>query len=130
MLILEFISCFFDKKYHFIYFQVFFMYFGFFQNFDKVFGIAQKSTSSCSFIANFFFQNSSITIQQHIKNLGNCEFLFFFKYLKPLKVFDFFNDFYFLFTSPRPFPFNLETFLLQISNILVQKEFPIAFQPF
>jgi hypothetical protein len=36
------------------------MYFGFFQNFDKVFGIAQKNTKS--FIAQFF-------LQQHIKNL-------------------------------------------------------------
>jgi hypothetical protein len=33
------------------------------------------------------------------------------------------NDFYFLFTPPRPFPFNLETFPFKVSNILVQKEF-------
>jgi hypothetical protein len=49
MLILKFFSCIFDKKYHFLDFQVFFMYFGFFQNFDKVSGIA------CSFIAQIIF---------------------------------------------------------------------------
>jgi hypothetical protein len=48
------------------------MYFGFFQNFDKVFGIAQKSTSSCSFIAQFFFSElinniSSITTYQKLR---------------------------------------------------------------
>jgi hypothetical protein len=46
MLILKCISCIFDKKLHFLDFQVFFMYFGFFQSFDKVFGIAQKNTSN------------------------------------------------------------------------------------
>jgi hypothetical protein len=54
MLILKFISCIFDKKYQFLDFQVFLMYFGFLQNFDKVFGIAQKNTKSLSFIAQIF----------------------------------------------------------------------------
>jgi hypothetical protein len=31
------------------------MYFGFFQNFDEVFGIAQKNTKNLSFIARLSF---------------------------------------------------------------------------
>jgi hypothetical protein len=74
MLILKFISVFLIKKLHFLDIQVFLMYFGF----DKVFGITQKNTSNLGLIAQFFFQNSSIIIQQHIKNLGYRYFLFFF----------------------------------------------------
>jgi hypothetical protein len=46
------------------------MYFGFFQNFDKVFGIAQKSTKSNDFIAQFFFLelfNTHTTAYQKIR---------------------------------------------------------------
>jgi hypothetical protein len=64
--------------------------------------------------------NHTTTYQKFEKSLV---FVFFIKISKKsLKIFDFFNDFYFLYTSPRPFSFNLETFLFQISNILVQKE--------
>jgi hypothetical protein len=58
------------------------MYYGFFQNFDKVFGIAQKNTKSLSLFAQFFFSelfnNHTITYQK----LEHRYFLFFFFNLK------------------------------------------------
>jgi hypothetical protein len=94
------------------------MYFGFFQNFDKVFEIAQKNTSSLGFIAQFFFSElfNNHTYQKFRISLF---FVFFLNLKNHLK----YSTFSMIFTFYLPFPFNLETFPFQVSNILVQKEF-------
>jgi hypothetical protein len=102
------------------------MYFGFFQNFDQVFGIAQKSSWSCSFIAQIFFSelfNNHATTYQKLRKSLFIVFFFNLENHSKISTFSMILTFYLRHLDHCFQCFNLETFLFQVSNILAQKEF-------
>jgi hypothetical protein len=107
MLILKAICCFFDKKPIFFCFSTFLMYFGFFKNFDKVFGIAQKSTWSLNFFYSDIFNNHNHTTTY--QKIRRPFFSFFLNLKNLLKYSTFSMVFTFYLRHLDTFRYNLET---------------------